>query len=327
MGTMKVLVIGAGKIAERHVRAWKGLGVDRISICDLASEHAKWLADELGVQFLQSPLGAIESSATDVVDICVPTPSHAGYVIGALDAGKHVFVEKPLCSTSSEGEQILATARKSGCHLQVGYLFRYHPVYLQVKDWLEQGLVGQAHLVLGRMGGRGAAALWKHQSAQGGGAINEMLVHKIDLLMWFFGDLKLERALLKKTILPTRRIKGGEYQIDAEDFVVAEFSAQNATVVLQSDLVSPAYVESTEIHGTNGSIVASVQEGVRSYLYLCTPSGETKEGYHYLESGSVDLFGAELADFSGRLAEKPNYAKLEDAVRQIILLEQIRSRC
>ena len=322
---VNVLIVGAGKIAERHARAWKQLAGDNVWICDLVPELAQKRANQLGVHIAKDPLTAVEDARFDVVDICVPTPSHALYAVKALEEGKHVFIEKPLSLTEAEGEAILTAALDAGRHVQVGYLFRYHPVFCQVKAWLENELIGQPHLVLVRMGGKGSAAAWKHNRQEGGGAVNEMLVHKLDLLMWFFGGLELKQVLLKETLLPTRRIGDTHCEADAEDFILAQFRSRETLILLQSDLASPAYVENVEIHGSEGSIVASVQEGSPNYLFLKEPRGGMADGYHNQEVTFVDLFFAELSAFSQKLNSPPCYEDLKKAVKQVGILEKLRS--
>jgi len=326
MNSYRVLIVGAGKIAERHLKAWKEIVGKGLTVADLDGEKAENLAKEYNIDFTEISEHFISEEKHDIVDVCVPTPSHAEYVITALEAGKHVFVEKPLCNTVAEAEKILATAMQTQYHVQIGYLFRYHPLFIQVKNWLTEQLIGVPHLVLVRMGGKGSAAGWKHRRDQGGGAINEMLVHKLDLLMWFLGELTLKRVHLCKTLLPKRLINGEECPADAEDFVLVELSAGETMVLLQSDLVSPSYVENVEMHGTNGSILASIQESSPNYLYLKESKRGLEAGFHHRQHAPVNLFEAELSAFVLGLSASPNYRPLEEAVAQIRLLEEIRSR-
>ena len=321
-----VLIVGAGKIAEKHAQAWTRLpGID-LAVTDIMEEAADSMAKRHNVR--RVPFDSVASgdlgNESSVVDVCVPTPYHFQYVASALQCAKHVFVEKPLCQTSDEGTEILKAAHSAGKHVQVGYLFRFHPVFAQVKSWLSSGLIGEPHLAMVRMGGRGGAATWKHNAGTGGGALNEMAVHKLDLLTWFLGELELKRVLLRETLLSKRSVEEVECEADAEDLVIAELRSGNTTVLLESDLVSSAYMENIEIHGPNGAIVASVQEDCKSFLFLKSSLNGIPEGYHSCEFQRVDLFEAQLRDFVNRLDDQPRFEHLYQAARHVELLEQMR---
>ena len=146
-----------------------------------------------------------------------------------------------------------------------------------------QGWLGEAHRAHVRYGGRGVAAAWTHRRADGGGVVNGMLVHKLDLLMWFFSTVELHKVYARYTLLPERVIDGQICEADAEDFVLAEMQAGSTRIFLQGDLVTPTYMDNIEIHGANGSIVVSIVEGFRSYLWLREPMGDWAAGYHYRE--------------------------------------------
>ena len=325
MESVGVLIVGAGKIAGRHAAAWQSLTSGRVAVADAVEERARLFAEKLpGLSWESDPDAALERAEYDIIDICVPTPFHSHYALAALAAGKHVFGEKPLCDDVADAHRILEAARSSARHVQVGYLFRFHPSFIQVSDWLKAGLIGQPHMVLIRMGGRGSAALWKHRAGEGGGVVNEMVVHKLDLLMWLFGDLSLVKTHVHDTLLPTRVIDDVEHEVDAPDFIFTEFRSDSNRIFLQSDLATPAYMENIEIHGPGGSIVASVQEKFQNFLFLPRETGGLEAGYHYKTFGTTNLFQAELADFAGRLDEEPHHGELREAVQQVELLEQLR---
>ena len=325
MHTASVLIVGAGKIAERHMKAWRELTTGDIGVYDVASDRAQAMARTLAGLHVTDSGEAISSDQYSIVDVCVPTPYHCEYVLQALAARRHVFVEKPLCLARAEAEEIVAAAERADRHVQVGYLLRHYPAFIQVAKWVAASLIGPLYLVMTRMGGRGSAAAWKHRRADGGGAVNEMVVHKLDLLMWFLGELHLVAVHVRDTLVPTREIGGVDCVADAEDFVLAEFRSGATRVFLQSDLVTPTYMENIELHGSNGSIVASVQEGFRNFVYLKEGRGDMEAGYHYRQFEQTNLFEAELRDFLERLHETPCHNGLREAAAQVEILEQMRN--
>jgi predicted dehydrogenase len=81
--------------------------------------------------------------------------------------------------------------------------------------------------------------------AAGGGAINEMLVHMLDLAVWYFGPPVETELLVSKVLRPTRLIQGKSCEVDAEDFVVMRMaSASSVEILLQADMVTASFAQS-----------------------------------------------------------------------------------
>ncbi len=187
---MKIGVIGCGRIAENHLRAYQKIGGIDVAVADLDQQRARDAARLFSVDWHPSAEELLAHNDIVAADICVPTPAHAQMIVSALNRGKHVFCEKPLAASLEEARQIQRAASRSGTILMVGYLYRFHPAFRLVKEVLQQRIIGEPYYGIFRLGGRGAQSVWKHQKEQGGGAINEMLVHMLDLLLWYFGRPK-----------------------------------------------------------------------------------------------------------------------------------------
>jgi predicted dehydrogenase len=137
---LRVGVVGCGLVAQvMHLRHLRELDerFDVVALCDIAPEplafagrmfpdarrHARW------ADLLAEPLDAV----------LVLTPgSHAPVAIAAAELGRHVFVEKPMCFSVHEGEEMVAAADKAGVVLMVGYMKRYDPAYEEVAATLER---------------------------------------------------------------------------------------------------------------------------------------------------------------------------------------------
>lgn len=135
----------------------------------------------------------------DVNAIYVATPpgSHADYAIRAMRAGKPVYVEKPMARSYSECQQMLAVAQETGVPLFVAYYRRRLPNFLQVKELLDQGVIGDVRLVTvqllwpARPADLGAAnPSWRVLPEIGGdGYFYDVGSHQLDLLDYFFGPI------------------------------------------------------------------------------------------------------------------------------------------
>lgn len=323
-------VVGCGKIAERHLAAYTKIPEVQVVVSDTDAPHAERTAAHFGVECAPS-LEALLDADIDAVDVCVPTPYHPGCITEALLAGKHVFCEKPLAETLAEVEEIRRVRDATDRIVMVGYLYRFHPAFEMTKRALASAALGQPHLAALRLGGRGAHRAWKHQRDSGGGAINEVLVHMLDLALWFFGDVESARVLRADTLLRERYIPDGDRIIEAtaEDFVLIEMQMANGcTVVCQGDLVTPGYMNHVEVQGSNGSVLASIIEELPTRLFLKEGRDGYDAGLTIRRFDQVDLFERELGYFidCAGSGDHPIGNSVDESCRLIRLIEDIRQQ-
>lgn len=232
------------------------------------------------------------------MDVCTPTPTHADFITTALRSGKHIFCEKPLARNLDEALEIEEVAAETGRVVMVGYLYRFHPAFQYVYDVLKQGVIGDPYFAQLRLGGRGSHKAWKHNASTGGGAGNEVLVHMVDLAVWYFGRAAAVSTLWADTLMPTRTIEGAEVETDAEDIALLKLQTESGVHVLcQSDLVTPGYMNHVEIQGTNGSIFASILDFLPTVVYCKEPVATFDRGHTSKHFEPVDLFERELRQF------------------------------
>ena len=137
-------VIGCGYWGKNLVRNFAnldGLG----AVCDPNMETAKKFADEYGVPAMSFE----EVLASDVPSIAIAAPAELHYKLArqALEAGKHVYVEKPLALVARESEELCKLADKKNLKLMVGHLLQYHPAFLKLKEMVLGGELGEVRYV------------------------------------------------------------------------------------------------------------------------------------------------------------------------------------
>ena len=143
--TVKVGVIGAGRWGKNHLRVYSEVECNLAGLADI-NPDCKKLADEFGVKFYsdyKQMLGKV-----DAVSVVVPTDLHFEVVKTCLEAGKHVFVEKPITMNSGETEELVELAKHKGLVLMAGYLFRFNAATLKLKELLENA--GDIHYITAR---------------------------------------------------------------------------------------------------------------------------------------------------------------------------------
>ena len=149
---MKVLLIGLGRWGEKHLRVLGELGCE-IWVADL-SEERRAFAVKAGVQASHAVADfRLALPHVDAVDLVTPADSHLPVATECLRAGKDCFVEKPLTLTVAQGRSLAAVTRSTGRVLQVGHIFRFHPVTRFMRDRLHGGRVGPVRYVTGRFAG------------------------------------------------------------------------------------------------------------------------------------------------------------------------------
>ena len=141
---LKVGVLGAGHLGKIHLRLLnQSEKYELVGFFDPFEENANKVAAEFGYKKFES----IESliAAVDVVDIVTPTIQHFECAKLAIEAGKHIFIEKPIATTVDEAEKILALANKFNVKGQVGHVERFNPAFTAVKDKINKPMFIETH--------------------------------------------------------------------------------------------------------------------------------------------------------------------------------------
>ncbi|WP_217586501.1 Gfo/Idh/MocA family protein [Lentibacillus saliphilus] len=197
MGTIKVGIIGAGSISEFHFEAYKHNNeVDIVAVCDLNEQRAKDKAGKYGAtKHFTDYNELLALSEIDAVSICTWNNSHAEIAIAALNAGKHVLVEKPLCKTVEEARHIEAAANAHHNQIfQVGFVRRHGTNAKVLKKFIDAGDLGDIYYAkasyiraLGNPGG-----WFADKERSGGGPLIDIGVHVIDLSWYLMGKPKVK---------------------------------------------------------------------------------------------------------------------------------------
>ena len=135
-----IAVIGCGHWGKNLVRNFAELG-SLVAVCDPNDQLAQSYAEEYNVGNL-SFTEIINDEAIEGVVLAVPAPLHAPMAMEAMNAGKHVYVEKPLAMNKAEAEAMIASAEENAVQLMVGHLLQYHPVFMAVRGLVKSGELG-----------------------------------------------------------------------------------------------------------------------------------------------------------------------------------------
>ena len=191
---MRLGLIGCGLIGRKRVAAAKRRGHDIVIAADIDSDRAAALAGEFGVRTTTDWREVIGADC-EIVMVATSHDSLAEIAVAALEAGKHVLVEKPAGRNAAEVRALLAASRSSGRLVKVGFNHRFHPALSKAHAIASGGGLGPLLYIRGRYGHGGRIGYereWRCQpDISGGGELIDQGSHLIDLARWFLGDLTL----------------------------------------------------------------------------------------------------------------------------------------
>jgi len=153
-----------------------------------ARDRARQIVKVRVVEHAEEILGNPE---IDAVVICAPTLLHADLSVAALQAGKHVFVEKPIATSAPDAQRVINAAGNSGLTTMVGFSRRLHPLFEQAKKIIASNALGPVHAVQSAFCEPMTAdelSVWRRSRDTGGGVLLDLASHHFDLVRWFLDD-------------------------------------------------------------------------------------------------------------------------------------------
>jgi predicted dehydrogenase len=148
MTKLNVAVIGAGILGSRHARVFSEQPeTELVAVVDVNPARAD-IAQKFGAKFYQDLGAMLQTENVDAVAIATPDHLHREPVLAALNAGKHVFFEKPLATTLADARAITDAAVKSKLTAMVNYSQRFVADHLWIKQVIDNGLIGRPQMVI-----------------------------------------------------------------------------------------------------------------------------------------------------------------------------------
>jgi len=194
----RIGIIGAGGMARYHIEGFRKAGGEVVALADLNLEAAKASAAANGVDTVFSDVAEMLAGDLDAVSIIVPNKFHAPLAIQALEAGKHVFCEKPPAMNAAEVREMIAVRDKAGKHLLFNFNNRARPESREMKKLIDGGVVGRINSAqarwIRRTGIPGFGGWFTTKALSGGGPVIDLL-HMMDLAIYFMGNPKPAHVL------------------------------------------------------------------------------------------------------------------------------------
>jgi predicted dehydrogenase len=256
---IKIALIGAGKMGISHLSI---LGahpdVEVVGVCDTSKIVNDFLSKYGNFNCFTDYKKMISETKPEAVVVAVPTKFHYSIIKDLLDAGLHVFAEKPFCLNSTQGDELVALAARKKVVNQVGYHNKFIGTFREVKQIVNSGALGEIHHFVGEAYGpvviRPKQETWRSDPAEGGGCLLDYASHVIDLI--------------NDTLSPVSSVKGSVlnyiYSNNVEDAVYALLTVSNklsgVLSVNWSDETYRKMSTTITVVGTNGKIVSDANE-------------------------------------------------------------------
>ncbi|MEI8305657.1 MAG: Gfo/Idh/MocA family oxidoreductase [Chloroflexales bacterium] len=317
-----IAIVGCGLIGQKRARA---LGSARLVACaDLNLERAQALARSVpGAVTSADWQTTVTREDVDIVVVATTNNVLAEIALGAIEAGKHVLVEKPAARFADELTPLISAAAKRGVQVRVGFNHRYHPALQQAHNIYASGALGELMFVRGRYGHGGRIGYdkeWRADPAlSGGGELIDQGVHLIDLARWFLGDFS--------SVVGTAHTYFWQMPVDDNGFLLLQ-TAQRQTAFLHVSCTEWKNLFSFEIYGRDAKLHIEGLGGSygleRLAYYKMLPQMGPPETTIWEYPMGDNSWQLEFAEFLEdiRLGRAPT-ASLADAQAALRIVEQI----
>ncbi len=192
----RVLIIGVGSIGERHLRTFKATSRAELSLCESSDQLRQVVADRYGVTRTFATLDqALGERCFDAAVICVPTHLHIPMARQLVEAGVHVFIEKPLSLNLDGIDELMRRIDEQGVKAAVAYTYRSHPALRSMKQAIDAGRFGRPVQLVSTWGQHfpkyrpAYRQIYYTSRATGGGAIQDVLTHAINAGEFLVGPI------------------------------------------------------------------------------------------------------------------------------------------
>lgn len=191
---MKIGLIGCGFMGGMHAACYAALadlGVQVTAVSDARPEFLEKMVQQTGAVGYASADELIRQADVDVVDICLPTYLHAQAACAAMEAGRDVFCEKPICLSEEDAQKMLQTKKRTGRKMMIGQVIRLWDEYAWLKKTVDEGTYGRVLSgVFQRVSARPgwASFNWLSSAERSGGVVVDMHIHDVDFVRYLLGE-------------------------------------------------------------------------------------------------------------------------------------------
>lgn len=274
MKSFRTAIIGCGKVADFHARAYiESPCSEFVAVYSRSIGKAEKFAEKYGVKAYCDIETMIRESKVDVVSICTPPTARREAAVAVANCGAHVLCEKPLAITLEDCDAIINAAEKNNVYLGTICQRRFYGPCMRVHDAIEAGKIGTPILGTVFMHSWRDEAYYNSDpwrgtwAGEGGGAMVSQSSHLLDMLLWFMGDVEEVYGVWKNYNHP---------YIEVEDTAVAIIKFKNGALgnIIVSNSQNPGLYGKVHVFGSNGASIGVQTDGGSMFIAGMTSIAE-----------------------------------------------------
>lgn len=251
-------IIGLGNQGKIHLRNCMRLKKARVkSVAEISKKNLEF-ARRFGVKDIYTNYeDMLKDEQINAVIISLPNFLHLEASVKAAEAGKHILIEKPMGRNVEESREILSAIRRNGVKLMVGYGLRFNPIVKRIREKIMDGFFGEVQIVestyvsggpftpkSNRAGPVPVPSWWFDKKLAGGGSLLDLGSHMIDMLLWFFGEVKDIESYISYT-----------FNLEIEDVATCMLKFRKGPLaIVNVGWFSKDFIRSIQICGTSKNL-------------------------------------------------------------------------
>lgn len=253
-------IIGAGNIAHKFIEAVRMTkNADVTAVASKSLERARDWAEKEGLsRYYDSYETLLADPDIDIVYIATLSNAHYDNIKACLEAGKHVICEKPMTQTASQAQEMITLAREKQLFLMEGMWSRFLPKSLRVRRWIQEGRIGELHLMQANIGWKADKTYNKRlfYPELGGGSLYDIGIYPMELLPYYADQKITQMQFLKK-----------DYSTGVDDIVSLNLQLERCIANIQCSFTTKM-PEDAYLYGSDGYIhIPKIHFGNRARLY------------------------------------------------------------
>ena len=253
---IRIGMVGLGRLGQKHAINLKHkiASANVVAACSINTEELTWAQEQLGIeQLFEDYQQMLEQADIEAVFLASSTATHPQHIIAALEAGKHVFCEKPLALSTDECLEVERVASEhTDLICMIGFVRRYDPSCYRAWQKIQEGDIGRPFMVYAQSGDVITTAEFQIPFAKmSGGMFLDMNIHDIDLVHWYTGStIKEVTAIGGAYAFPAF----SEYQDGDNAVALCKLDDGSCAVIMGTRTAANGHSTFTEIKGTAGDL-------------------------------------------------------------------------
>ncbi|KAF0683549.1 Aste57867_24406 [Aphanomyces stellatus] len=289
--SLRVGVLGAGRIGKIHTQILSRLGVTIVSVADPGADRAKALAAEFGIlNFTTDPNDIFKDASIHAVLICSPTDQHAQQIHQAAQHKKHIFCEKPIALDLAVVDAAVKAVEEAGVKMMVGFNRRFDANFKRIRKAVVDGEVGELSMI--RITSRDPSPPPVSYIKVSGGIFCDMTIHDFDMARFLVGS-EIDQVFVMGQARDAEIGAAGDVDVAV---VCLQFANGVLGYIENSRVAAYGYDQRVEILGSKGAV--SCENNYPNTVTLSTGTSIARDlPLHFFIDRYMDAYRDELVAF------------------------------